>query len=96
MGKATHPVTRPGGGRCSVRRRHVLWLVASIIAAALVLALLSYSAAGQTQRSVEVIERALAGLPFDRITAIADYIARLPNASISEANVDPAPPPEED
>jgi cytochrome c553 len=42
------------------------------------------------------IVEALEGLPFDRVTAIADYMSRLPDGSLSEPIVHPLPPPAED
>lgn len=64
MSKTTHRIAGwHDRARSRVRRRHVLWVTAIIIAIALILILLSRSAAGQTQRSVELTERASALTP---------------------------------
>lgn len=63
MGQADHSISPHDDARCGSSRRQLTWTILSITVAALVLLSLSRSAVGQTQRSVELTERALALTP---------------------------------
>lgn len=89
MSKTTHHVAgRHQDARSWVRRRHVLWITAVVIATALILGLPSHSAVGQTQRSVELTERALALTP-DVPAGKALYSEHCASCHGDSANGDP-------